>query len=255
MVCSDHALPPRISCVQPHVTVGMANMRLVLVDLHGSVADAARKLGWCVDEIMPYTSVADVPREPGTAFVSPANSMGFMDGGIDFVLSRIMFPGVEERVKASFARLGTTTLLGRPYLPIGRATVVPATQDDGGVMLVAAPTMWMPQDVRGTHNAYHAMYAVLRAAADHQGIHTVVTSGLCTGCGMMLPEQAVAQMRDAHEDFVHGRGPRYTLDDIVAEQPAVYENTEFKAIDPASVAHHTTVSRTVRLSNPTLTFT
>jgi O-acetyl-ADP-ribose deacetylase (regulator of RNase III) len=215
----------------------MMNIRLVLVDLHGSVADAARKLGWHVDEILPYTSVADVPREPGTAFVSPANSMGFMDGGIDFILSRIMFPGVEERVKASFACLGSTTLLGRPYLPIGRATVVPAHQDSG-VMLVAAPTMWMPHDVRGTHNAYHAMYAVLRAAAEQESIHTVVTSGLCTGCGMMPPEQAVAQMRDAHMDFLQGRGPRYTLDDIVAEQPAVYENTEFKAMDPASVAHH-----------------
>ncbi len=52
---------------------------------------------------------------------------------------------------------------------------------------------------------------------------------------------------------MHGRGPRYTLDEIVAEQPAVYENTEFKAIDPASVAHHTTASRTVRLSNPMYT--
>ena len=208
-----------------------------MVDLHAAVADAARKLGWAVDEVLPYTSVADVPRTPGTAFVSPANSLGFMDGGIDYVLSRVMFPGVEQRVKAAFARGAATTLLGRPYLPIGRAVVVDATDDDHGVQLVAAPTMWLPQDVRGTHNAYHAMYAALRAAASTTTIHTLVTSGLCTGCGRMPPEQAVAQMRDAHADFLAGRPPRYTAEQVAAEQPALYENTEFKAIDPAAVVH------------------
>jgi O-acetyl-ADP-ribose deacetylase (regulator of RNase III) len=217
-------------------------MRLVLVDLHGSVADAAHKLGWAVDEVLPYTSVADVPRTPGTAFVSPANALGFMDGGIDYVLSRVMFPGVEQRVKAAFASSGGTTLLGRPYMPIGRAAVVSADADAGGessgVRLVAAPTMWMPQDVRGTHNAYHAMYAALSAAAAAADpIHTLVTSGLCTGCGMMPAEQAVAQMRDAHVDFLAGRAPRYTAEQVAAEQPLLYENTEFKVIDPAAVVH------------------
>ena len=213
-------------------------MRLVLVDLHGSVADAAHKLGWAVDEVRPYTSVADVPRTPGTAFVSPANALGFMDGGIDYVLSRVMFPGVEQRVKAAFASSsGGTTLLGRPYMPIGRAAVVSADAD-AGVRLVAAPTMWMPQDVRSTHNAYHAMYAALSAAAAAADpIHTLVTSGLCTGCGMMPAEQAVAQMRDAHVDFLAGRAPRYTAEQVAAEQPLLYENTEFKVIDPAAVVH------------------
>ncbi len=35
-----------------------------------------------------------------------------------------MFPGVEAAVKAAYAQQKHETLLGRPYLPIGRAVVV-----------------------------------------------------------------------------------------------------------------------------------
>jgi O-acetyl-ADP-ribose deacetylase (regulator of RNase III) len=40
------------------------------------------------------------------AFVSPANSLGFMDGGIDFAYSRHMFPGVEGTVRSKIRALG-----------------------------------------------------------------------------------------------------------------------------------------------------
>ena len=85
---------------------------VVLVDLHGSIVTAAR--GWAGIETLAWTDVRDVPAGPGTAFVSPANSLGFMDGGIDFVLSRFMFPGVEASVKAAFAREGAQ--IGRAHV-------------------------------------------------------------------------------------------------------------------------------------------
>jgi hypothetical protein len=34
-----------------------------------------------------------------TYYVSPANSLCFMDGGIDLALSRIIMPGIERKVK------------------------------------------------------------------------------------------------------------------------------------------------------------
>jgi len=34
-----------------------------------------------------------------TYYVSPANSLCFMDGGIDYALSRIIFPNIEMEVK------------------------------------------------------------------------------------------------------------------------------------------------------------
>lgn len=208
-------------------------VRVTLVDLHGENVAAALRGGWSEVECLGWTDIKDVPVEAGTAFVSPANSLGFMDGGIDYVLSRVMFPGIEQRVKEAISALGIETLLGRRHLPIGRAVCVPTQHP--GVHLIAAPTMWLPQDVRGTHNAYHAMYAVLSCAADTPGVERVVVSGLGTGCGLMSSDVAVSQMRDAHRDFDSGRPPRFSAEQIKEEQPLWYENTEFKHIPPAFV--------------------
>jgi O-acetyl-ADP-ribose deacetylase (regulator of RNase III) len=37
-----------------------------------------------------------------TYYISPANSLCFMDGGIDYALSRIIFPGIEKQLKNVF---------------------------------------------------------------------------------------------------------------------------------------------------------
>lgn len=51
----------------------------------------------------------------------------------------------------------------------------------------------------------------------------------------MDPETAVEQMMLAHCDFEQGRGPRYSEQEIVAEQRPWYENTEFRAFDPCQI--------------------
>lgn len=215
-------------------------MRITLVDPQGSLAEAVeRQGGWEGVHVRPWTDVRDVTIEPGMAFVSPANSLGFMDGGIDYVLSREMFHGIEARVKEAYKESGHLTLLGRPHLPIGKAVVVPLDRDDyDGACIISAPTMWLPQDVRGTHNAYHAMHAILQAAHKHDNlIDHIVLCGLCTGCGMMDADTAISQMKAAHHDYIaRPYGPfRYTLKQIVDEQPNYYENTEWKHIDPREV--------------------
>lgn len=235
-------------------------IKLTLVDLHGTLVDAARKIGWNID-CLPYTDIRSIVPRPGMYFISPANSLGFMDGGIDYILSRVMFPDVESKVKAAYKSRGHTTLLGRPFLPIGQAVTVDTQYP--GVHMIAAPTMWLPQDVRGTHNAYHAMYAILEEAYSHSHsqfaqaqaqtqeqtqaqaqaqaqpqAHTtreIVLCGLCTGCGMVNPVEAVQQMFDAYTDFQQGLEPKYSHETIVSEQPNVYMNTEFKRVDPAQI--------------------
>jgi O-acetyl-ADP-ribose deacetylase (regulator of RNase III) len=161
-----------------------------------------------------------------------------MDGGVDAVLSTVMFPGVEPRVKSAIREAGALSLLGRPFLQIGDALVVDTQVP--GVFLISAPTMWVPQDVTRTQNAYHALYAILRAAVAHNraGVATTIRdvymTGLCTGCGRMSPAQAVGQMKRAHEDFVADRPPAYSTDEIVEQQPRAYMNTEF--FDPTRAA-------------------
>ena len=60
-------------------------MNITLVDLHGSIVDAVIKQGWSDINMLPWTDIKTVPYKSNCAFVSPANSLGFMDGGIDYV--------------------------------------------------------------------------------------------------------------------------------------------------------------------------
>ena len=92
-----------------------------------------------------------------TYYVSPANSLCFMDGGIDYPLSRIIFPGIEREVKRIVRENGFINLLDRSYLPIGSSIIL----DKGDKALVVSPTMLLPQNVSGTKNAYYATMAVL----------------------------------------------------------------------------------------------
>ncbi len=218
-------------------------MRLLLVDLHGALADAAALQRWPGD-VRAWTDLKDVPEayRAGCAVISPANSLGFMDGGVDYVISRVMFPGVEGALRAALAARGVRTDLGRPWLRIGEALVVPVPVPvpvpEQGAFLIAAPTMWLPQDVRGTHNAYHATYAAIAEARRHGGIHTLVFPGMGTGCGMLTPDEALGQMSSAARDALEGRPPRWDAAQIARQQPRVYMNIEFEpGIRQDMIAH------------------
>ncbi len=204
-------------------------LHVTLVDLGGSLSVAAKRCGWLehpLREVLPACDVRDVEQAPGTAFVSPCNSVGLMDGGVDFTLSRVMFPGVEARVRSAFERFGERTADGRAFMPIGCAVTVKTQRE--GVTLVAAPAMWTTQDVRGTRNAYHATYAALAEAAEDPKVRRVVFPGMGTGRGMLAADEALRQMTLAHEDFAAGRGQRYTRNEIEAEQRQWPENAEFR---------------------------
>ena len=58
-----------------------------------------------------------------TIIVSPANSLGFMDGGIDMMYMQ-MFPGIQTTVQDTIKTFNITTALGRYVLPIGSAILV-----------------------------------------------------------------------------------------------------------------------------------
>ena len=210
-------------------------MKLQLVSLDRAFIEAANDL-FGDKAAVACCDIAYVPRE-GVAFVSPANSLGFMDGGIDMVLSRTMFPTCERQLKKMIADLGHKTTLGRPYLRVGSAIWFMVGPKTG---FIAAPTMFLPHDVADTQNAYWAFIAALVAMdriekATGGAVHTLVCTSLCCGVGRMDPEQAAIQMRRAWDDFHAGRipaetekvGDQYVLmpsrDD---HQPSNYDNRE-----------------------------
>lgn len=204
-------------------------MLITLIDLHCDLVHEWQKL---IDlpniELLQYTDVKSLRDSTNTAFVSPANSLGFMDGGIDKVYSRVMFPGLEAKVKSMIKKNGLTSKLGRPWLPIGEAIVVPVC--DGSSAVICAPTMLMPQDVHQTQNAYYATGSALKAAA-LSNFDRIVFPGMCTGWGKMTPVASALQMSRAIHDFYKDNCELPCREAILNEQPNFYENTEFKNID------------------------
>lgn len=197
-------------------------------------------------ENITYTvgNVQDMSRID-TAFISPANSFGFMDGGIDYVYSRVMFPGIEKQVKDNISRLGFKTDLGRNYLPVGSGMVIntcPYT------CLVVVPTMFLPHDVSKTRNAYHAFMAALHVLEkmhkDNSSIHILACPALCCGYGKMTYEDSATQIYQAFIEYKNGyvlpEESNYKMIQNVYigpnrdnEQPDNYDNREIKQIDLA----------------------
>lgn len=128
------------------------------------------------------------------ALVSPANSFGDMDGGIDKAIDAHFERRAQPAVKQAIA----TRYLGE--LPVGAALVVPIASRCYQ-QLIVAPTMRVPGSVAGSVNAYLALRAALIAAGQH-GITSLAIPGLCTGVGRMPYDEAAAQLRAAYDSVI-----------------------------------------------------
>lgn len=140
---------------------------------------------------------SDICKVQCDAIVSPANSFGFMDGGLDLRLSERFGWGVQERLQALIASRPMRELLVGEYIVI-------ETNDNQVPWLISVPTMRVPMRLRQTVNPYLAMKALLVAALNHKGtpeITTVAIPGLGTGCGHLDPTTATKQMRKAFDEI------------------------------------------------------
>ena len=164
-------------------------------------------------------SCGDIWGVKADAIVSPANSFGFMDGGIDMVYTRRFGWGVQQRLQA---------LLRAEYggeLLVGQAVVI-ETGDADYPWLISAPTMRVPMDINGTVNAYLAFRAVLNAVAAHNAQHpgairSVLCPGLGTATGELPYEICARQMQAAYlESQLSTSAPR-DVNDILMRHYAM----------------------------------
>jgi O-acetyl-ADP-ribose deacetylase (regulator of RNase III) len=178
--------------------------------------------------------VRQVPRDR-TVFISPANSLGFMDGGIDDIY-RKMFPEVERLVQAKIKTYDYQSALGRYFLPIGSAAIV-----DAGTQckLVCAPTMWLPEPVKDTQNAYWAFRAILALVdkfnkKSREKIQTIACPGLATGCGRMSFSECASQILRAMVDHELQTYPDQKPSDptVVWNEPNKEEQSELAQNEP-----------------------
>lgn len=132
------------------------------------------------------------------AVVSPANSFGFMDGGIDTLYVRRFGKGIQSRLQKMIQH--------EPHhgeLLVGGAILLP-TGDESIPILISAPTMRVPMRLpEDTINPYLAARAALRVALRHQ-VGRIAFPGLGTGVGRVPPEACARQVRKAIEDVVCG---------------------------------------------------
>lgn len=131
--------------------------------------------------------------------VSPANSLGFMTGGIDGVYSRI-FPDIQTTVQASIRQCGIDVGVFH-LLPVGSAITV-ATGSDKCPLLICAPTMETPKDIRHTENVYYAFLGILNAVKFYKNV-TIAVPGLGTGVGMISAEVCAKEIKRAYDDFIN----------------------------------------------------
>lgn len=129
------------------------------------------------------------------AIVSPANSFGFMDGGIDAVYTHQFGDGLQQRLQAVIEQ----DFDGE--LPVGTAVVVPTMHEDIP-WCISAPTMRVPRNVAETVNAYLSFRAALLAVIAHNAsglpaIKTILCPGLGTAIGQMPVARCARQMRIA----------------------------------------------------------
>lgn len=165
---------------------------------------------------IPNVEVSDEPidlrdLEEIDVFVSPANSQGWMNGGIDAAYSQ-MFPGVQKEVQNKIAKLGyLNSHTNRPVLPVGGATIISIEDRKKNVyQLVCAPTMFFPSNISKTpENIMHAMYAVLKVTEYLPKDYIVAVPGMGTGVGHVSYDESAKQIREAFLAYNNGTSPKY----------------------------------------------
>lgn len=132
--------------------------------------------------------------------VSPANSFGMMDGGIDFAIRKFFGIKLEQEVQNRIQK----DFFGEQ--PVGTSMIV-LTEHEDHPFLAHTPTMRVPADISHTDNVYNAMFALLRAIATHNRNHSVkiqkvLCPGLGTATGRLKPREAARQMSLAYRNFM-----------------------------------------------------
>ena len=181
-------------------------MRIILTAVDQPLADAWRRFCGDIQQVTVHQgSIFEVHCD---ALVSPANSFGFMDGGIDALYTQRLGRHVQSRLQELIQTRHHGELL------VGSAEVV-YTDDPSFPFVIAAPTMRVPMILRDSVNPFLAARAVILLVRHGtfpigpfagEPIRNVVTTvafpGLGTGVGGIGPNTCARQVLAAIEEFL-----------------------------------------------------
>ena len=178
-------------------------MKIYLADLNQPLVEAWQAVFEShSDIIIHHGSIFDLETD---AIVSPANSFGYMDGGIDLHLSNFLGWHVQEQLQEKIKSVHHGELL------VGIAEIV-ATEHPQFPYLISAPTMRVPKILGSSSmNPYLAMRAILRLVLHgtfeddkfiRDRVKSVAIPGLGTGVGQVPPNICAQQMYQATHDIL-----------------------------------------------------
>ena len=162
------------------------SLRISICDLNPLFVAEAHHLLMELPNVMEvaHRSVLDRPTD---AVVSPANSFGFMDGGVDWAYLQFFGEQLQTRVQLVIRLQKFQELL------VGDAIVVP-TYNEAIRFLIVAPTMRVPKIIADPADIMLATRAAVRMACNFRMEH-IVMPGMGTGCGQVVPDIAARAMR------------------------------------------------------------
>lgn len=173
-------------------------MKILLFDINDELIKEAKRL-----EKYDITSIKidvnNLVKDKKLDFiVSPANSFGYLDGGIDSLYMKL-FPGIQSTVQNTIKNIGLETKSKKYYLPVGSAITVP-TCHKNCPNLISSPTMFMPEDINGTRNVTYSFLSILYIAKKNPD-KVIACPGLGTGVGHINPKECIDSMEYALENY------------------------------------------------------
>ncbi len=150
----------------------------------------------------------DILSLPVDAVVSPANSFGFMDGGLDALYTRFFGPQLQERLQGMIREQADGELLVGQALPVetGHARIP---------WCISAPTMRVPRRLESAEPAYLATRAAVRCALA-AGVASMAIPGMGTGTGGLPSDSAARAMLRGIQDVFFPRPFPASLADVPA---------------------------------------
>lgn len=157
-------------------------MKITFCDINSNVVEAwkQQETSGIVQEIV----CGDILSLKADAIVSPANSFGFMDGGIDYHYMMRFGSEIEKRLR--------NLIYNTEELLVGQAVWFP-TQDHSIPILISAPTMRVPSKIHDPIDVFLAVRAAIRKAI-YIGATSILFPGMGTGCGEVDPKTAAKAM-------------------------------------------------------------
>lgn len=140
--------------------------------------------------------VGDICEAEVDSIVSPANSFGFMNGGLDAQLTNRFGTIVQERIQSNLIKMKRELLVGE--------SMIVKTDDETVPYIISSPTMRLPMIISDTVNVYLATKASLMCAVDNH-LGSIAFSAMGVGVGKVSIYNCANQMFKAYEEVILGK--------------------------------------------------